>query len=203
MTKPTNKKTERHSIPSLLSRKYMKDYEASIAEFPEDKKIEFVEHLLECLDIIETYISSPTKENWGIYAKKENAFLKKYGKRLKVYRQKNMYLYYGDSRVLVEKEIYSTEEWNALRGGQQKLSPQELTSFIDLCRNLLYNERDFLLLEQSPEDEREEKSTKEKLNGTSEKQAKKGKIKREAQDKKTCLSQEQTVLLIHWIFPRK
>lgn len=203
MTKPTNKKTERHSIPSLLSRKYMKDYEASIAEFPEDKKIEFVEHLLECLDIIETYISSPTKENWGVYAKKENAFLKKYGKRLKVYRQKNMYLYYGDSRVLVEKEIYSTEEWNALRGGQQKLSPQELTSFIDLCRNLLYNERDFLLLEQSPEDEREEKSTKEKLNGTSEKQAKKGKIKREAQDKKTCLSQEQTVLLIHYLREEK
>lgn len=203
MTKPANKKIDRHSIPSLLVRKYRKDYEASIAEFPQDKKIEFVEHLMECLDIIETYISNPTKENWEIYSKKENAFLKKHGKRLKVYRQKKMYLYYGDSSVLVEKEIYSTEEWNSLRGGQQKLSPQELSSFIELCRDSLYNERDFLLLEQNPEDEREEKSSKENLNGTSEKQSKKGKVKREAQDKKTCLSQEQTVLLIHYLREEK
>lgn len=203
MTKPTNKKTERHSIPSLLSRQYMKDYEASIAEFPEDKKIEFVEHLLESLDIVEAYMSSPTKENWKIFADKENTFLKKHGKRLKIYRQKRMYLYYGDSIVLPEKGIYTTEEWNSLSREKQKLNPEEFSEFAKCCRNSLYLDRDFLLLEQSPEDEREEKSTKEKLNGTSEKQAKKGKIKREAQDKKTCLSQEQTVLLIHYLREEK
>lgn len=126
MTTSTNKKINRHSIPALLAKKYQKDYEASIAEFPLNKKIEFVEHLMECMDVIEVYLSNQTKENWKTYVKKENTFLKKHGNRLKVYRQKKMYLYYGDSSVLVEKEIYTVDEWNALREGQQKLSPQEL-----------------------------------------------------------------------------
>jgi hypothetical protein len=192
-------KIERRHIPSLLARMYMKDYEASIAEFPEDKKNDFLEHLLECLDIIEVYLSSPTKENWKIYAQKENVFLKKHGKRLKVYRQKNMYLYYGDSTLLVEKNIYTTEEWNSL-GSEQKLSPEELASFIYLCRNSLYHERDHLYLELSPDDEKEEKNTKENLSGSQNQQTiKRIKVKREAQDKLTCLSQEQTVLLIHYL----
>lgn len=192
-------KVNRRFVPSLLAKKYRQDYEASVAEFPQDKKIEFVEHLLECLDIIETYIASPTKENWKIYATKENAFLKKHGKRLKIYSQKNMYLYYGDPTVLAEKNIYTTEEWNSLDGEQQQLSPKEFASFVHYCRNILYHEREFLLLEQSPEDEREEKNANETLTGTFGKQAKKGKIKREAQDNKTCLSQEQTVLLIYYL----
>lgn len=189
-------KTNRRFVPSLLAKKYKKDFEASVAEFPEDKKIEFIEHLLECLDIIEGYTLSPTNENWKIYADKENAFLKKHGKRLKMYRQKNMPLYYGDSDLLVEKEIYSTEEWNSLSGEEQELSPKEFAIFFRYCRNYLHHRRDFLLLEQSPEDERVEKNT---LNGKAENQNKKDKIKREAQDKKTCLSQEQTALLIHYL----
>lgn len=196
MSKKVNTtKVNRRFVPSLLAKKYRQDYEASVAEFPQDKKIEFVEHLLECLDIIETYIASPTKENWGIYAKKENAFLKKHGKRLKVYRQRNMYLYYGDPTVLAEKDMYTTEEWNSLSGEQQQLSPKEFASFVHYCRNILYHERDFLLLEQSPEDEREEKNAEKNLNGTK----KKFQGKRTAQDKLTCLSQEQTVLLMYYL----
>lgn len=193
------KKINRRFIPSLLAKKYKQDYKESVAEFPEGKKIEFVEHLLECLDIIETYMSDPTKENWKTYSTKENAFLKKHGKRLKVYRQKSMYLYYGDPTVLSEKEIYTTEEWGALSGEEQVLSPEEFASFVRYCRNMLHHERDFLLLEQTPEDEQEGKNANDALTGTNGKQSKKGKIKREALDNKTSLSQEQTVLLIHYL----
>jgi len=189
-------RVERRSVPTLLARKYMKDYEASAAEFPEDKRVEFLEHLLESLDIVEAYMSSPTKENWKVFADKENAFLKKHGKRLKIYRQKRMYLYYGDSIVLCEKAIYTTEEWNSLSREKQKLNPEEFSEFAKCCRNSLYLDREFLLLEQSPEDER-----KEGLNGTFEGKGngKKRKIKRTANDNLTCLNQAQTALLIYYL----
>ena len=197
MSKQTDTpRVERHLVPSLLARKYMKDYEASAAEFPEDKRVEFLEHLLESLDIVEAYMSSPTKENWKVFADKENAFLKKHGKRLKIYRQKRMYLYYGDSIVLCEKAIYTTEEWNSLSREKQKLNPEEFSEFAKCCRNSLYLDREFLLLEQSPEDER-----KEGLNGTFEGKGngKKRKIKRTANDNLTCLNQAQTALLIYYL----
>jgi hypothetical protein len=190
--------SNRRSIPALLAREYVNDYHTALAAFPEDKKIELVDHLLECLEIIETNISSPTEEYWKIYRQKENSFLKKHGNRLKVYRQNNMYLYYGDARVLVEKEIYSTAEWNKLDSEQQSLTPQELISFIHLCKNALYNEQEFLLIKQNPQDEIADKSVKDTLNG-SENTPQRFKVKREAQDKLTCLSQEQTVLLMYYL----
>jgi hypothetical protein len=200
MSKPADTKEKgRHLIPLLLARRYRKDYEVAVAAFPRDKRVELAEHLLECLDIIESYISNPTAENWKIYAQKENLFLKKHGKRLKIYRQKNMYLYYGDNAVLIEKEIYTTKEWNALDSEQQKLSKEEFTTFIRICRSILFNERDLLLLEQNPEDETEEKNTKDPLNGAASQPLKRFNVKREAQDKLTCLSQEQTVLLMYYL----
>lgn len=197
MSKQTEVKKKRiRYVAPRLATQYQKDYEESIAEFPADKKIEFIEHLLECLDIIETYTSNPTKENWKIYAAKENAFLKKHGKRLKVYRQKRMYLYYGSSAVLAEKKIYTTEEFNSLSGEEQILSPEEFESFIFLCRNLLHFDKESLMVEQIPEDEREENNAKDYLAGGKKLHTS---IKRKSHDKFTCLSQEQTVLLMYYL----
>jgi hypothetical protein len=195
---PKAEQIDRRKVPSLLARKYMKDYEASLADFPDDKKIDFLEHLLECLDIFERYIADPTPENYMIYADKENAFLKIHGKRLKMYNQTRMYLYYGDSQVLVEKEIYTVDEWNNL-GKSQKLSSDEFVDFISLCKNSLNLERQYLWLAQTPEDEKvAEKIVKEDLSGIT--NVKDGKIKkREAQDKLTRLTQEQTVLFTRFL----
>jgi hypothetical protein len=164
-----------------------------------------LEHLLECFDIIEKYFANPTPENYKVYANKENAFLKKHGNRLKIYRQTRMYLYYGDHGLLIEKDIYTPDEWNAL-GKEQRLSADEYAEFIDLCRSRLYLECDFFLLRQNPEDERgtEEKNkpkeASEILNGSNDLPAVKGiSFKREAHDKLTSLNQEQTALLMHYL----
>ncbi|MHB8258706.1 MAG: hypothetical protein ACYDCN_00330 [Bacteroidia bacterium] len=193
---------ERNRVPAFLSRKYMQDCEASLIDFPDDKKVEFLEHLLECFDIIEKYLANPTPENYKIYANKENTFLKKHGKRLKMYQQTRMYLYYADHHVLVEKDIYTNDEWNGL-GKEQRLNADEYAEFIDLCRNRLYLERDFFLLRQSPEDERKaeeknkSKELSETLSGAS--NLKNSRIKRGAYDNMTSLSQEQTILLTHYL----
>jgi hypothetical protein len=184
----------------LLTSQFIKDYRASLADFPDNKKVELVEHILSCLDCAEIFWKNQTSADWKILADKENAFLKKHGKRLKMYKQKRMYLYYGDRHLLSEKNVYTTDEWNSLSHDKQMFSPSEYDSFFEACRRVLYNERDFLLLEQNPEDEAEERKSKEKeLQGTPDKISTKGKQKREAQDNKTYLSQEQTVLLMHYL----
>ncbi len=117
-----------------------------------------------------------------------------------------MYTYYGDSTLLVEKDIYTADEWNALGGEMQTLNPNEYADFIHLCRNSLYLERHYLLLEQSPEDEKEAEE-KDKSKGLSEplsevnilQSFKKFKGKRVPHDKKTCLNQEQTALLMYYL----
>jgi hypothetical protein len=197
------KQVDRRRVSSLLARKYMKDYETSLAEFPDNKKVEFLEHLLECLDIIEVYVTNPSTENWKAYANKENTFLKKHGKRLKMYNQNRMYLYYTNDLVLIEKDIYTTDEWNALDGDMQALRPEEFEDFIDLCRRSLYLERHYLLLQQIPEDEREENLAGKNPNFTQEKTDKRRKITRDANDKMTCLSQEQTSLLVYFLQQEK
>jgi hypothetical protein len=198
ITEPNTERVDRRQVPSLLARKYVKDYQASLVDFPDDKKIDFLEHLLECLDILSNYVVNPTSGNYKIYSDNENAFLKIHGKRLKMYNQTRMHLYYGDSQVLVEKGIYTTYEWNDL-GKRQRLSSDEFTDFIDLCKNSLYLERQHLWLAQTPEDEKvEEKTAKESLSGTS-KSKNSNKIKRESHDKRTSLSQEQTALLMYYL----
>ncbi len=195
--KSENKPINRKQVPDLLATKFIKDYTASIAKFPQDKKVEFLEHLLESFDIIEKYFANATSENYKIYANKENAFLKKHGTRLKMYRQTRMYLYYGDHGLLIEKDIYTPDEWNVL-GKEQRLSADEYAEFIDLCRSRLYLERDFFMLRQNPEDEIAEKNAKENLDGATT-NLKISKLKRTRQDKMTCLSEQQTVLLIHYL----
>ncbi|MBK7666694.1 MAG: hypothetical protein IPJ32_04695 [Sphingobacteriaceae bacterium] len=57
----------REDILIRLFNMFQEDYRASIMEFPQDKKIEFIRYLSECFDIIE----SPTAENWKIFTKKK------------------------------------------------------------------------------------------------------------------------------------
>jgi len=205
--KAVEERIDRRRIPSLLARKFIKDYEASVASFPENKKEEFLEHLLGCLDVVGNYIANPTEENYKIYADKENAFLKKHGNRLKMYRQTRMYLYFGDHGLLNEKEIYTVDEWNSYPTDKQRLSKEEFADLFHLCRNSLYLEREYLWLSQSPEDENEaEEKNKSKeavaetaqpLNGGV--QLKKGRRKRVPNDNLTSISVEQTILLVHYL----
>ncbi|MEO8759605.1 MAG: hypothetical protein ABI388_01410 [Bacteroidia bacterium] len=192
-----SKSADRRRAPDLLTEQFIKDYRASLIDFPENKKVDLLEHILTCFDLAERFWENQTDENWKTLADLDTAFLKKHGKRLKTYRQKNMYTYYGDRHLLIEKGVYTTDEWNELSREKQMFSPSEYANFFKECRRVLYLEREFLLLEQIPEDEIEEKNTKENLSGAS--KSTKGKLKREAQDRRTYLSQEQTVVLMHYL----
>lgn len=189
-------KKERRLFPMQLASKYITDYEAAANEFPEDKKIELVEHLLECLDIIEEYFEKDMdKVIWKKYADKEAVFLKKHGTRLKEYSRLNFFIYYDITICLVEKGIVTHEEFNSMAGEEeQSLSLAELKSFFWACRNALHHEEKRLLLQVEPEDEKKSKEQEGALAG----KEKRGKVKREANDKHTCLNMEQTAQLIYY-----
>ena len=196
---PYNEKPNK-PVSGLLAQKYLKDYQSSVSELPDTFKFELLSHLLDCLDLVKNYLLHESEENWKLYADKERELSKKHLDQLKVYKQKNFLLYYGDSRVLVEKEIYSTEEWNSLNPERQVLSREELFLFIELSKNMLNNYRDFELLRQHKEDI-EPENQKQGLHSNDENYIipRRSKIKREAKDKLTCLSQEQTVLLLYYL----
>lgn len=186
--KAENKTLSRSQFIPRLVTQYMSDAQEVIKEFPDKKKVAFTDHLLECLDIIEDFYQNDEKKSiWKKYAEIEKAFLEKHGKRLKLYKRKNFHYYYSSHYILAEMGIISTEQFNVLPPEEQGLSIAEMQGFIFAVRKRLNLEREFSLLEQEPEDEKEQG-----LQGASNK---KGKVKREAQDKLTCLNQEQTVLI--------
>jgi hypothetical protein len=158
MGKKTENKTLNRSqfIPRLVTQ-YMSDAQQVIKEFPDKKKVAFTDHLLECLDIIEDFYQNDEKKSiWKKYAEIEKAFLEKHGKRLKLYKRKNFHYYYSNHYVLVEMGIISTEQFNVLPSEEQGLSIAEMQDFIFAVRNRLNLDREFSMLEQEPEDEKEQ-----------------------------------------------
>lgn len=138
----------REDILIRLTNMFQEDFRASMAEFPKDKKIEFVRYLWECFDLIE----SPTTENWNMFTNKEHAFLKKHGNRLKVYNEKGMNCYFERLHLLLVKPIYTEEERSSLNAGENLLSMGEFATFFRFCRNVLTQAQNSLLPEQKPED---------------------------------------------------
>jgi hypothetical protein len=81
----------------------------------------------------------------------ENTLLKKYGRELKPYRSKKFMGYFFFDTVLPDKEIFTTEEYNALPGEQQCLSATEASTLAWHCIRLLDNELPLIMLEIEPE----------------------------------------------------
>jgi hypothetical protein len=194
---PITKKKDRRQFPMLLTSKYISDCKAAIKEFPEDKKIELVEHLLECLDMIEEYYEdNEDKAIWKKYNEKEIAFLKKHGRRLQEYKRRQIHAYYDTHISFAEKEILTQEEFeNMANAEEQSLSANEMAYFLRASRNAISIERDYLLGQQMPEDEKKITEEGETLSGVRQK----GKVKRVDGDNLTCLNRESTALLIYYL----
>jgi hypothetical protein len=192
---PSDSELPARLLPGLLATKYRRDYEEAVKGFSPRLQIELVEHLMSSLDFFENWVIEPSQENWKLIADKETAFLKKHEGRLKAYQKVGMQSYYQQDIVLAEKGIYTPEAWSKLQPEKQELTRDQQLTFIQLCRNFLFMERDFILVQQTPEDEKESLGQAKDNQATD--FARKGRIKREAKDNKTCLNHEQTVLLLY------
>ncbi len=149
--KEKNTTPQRFQLVPLLVQKFIRDYDDAVKDYDLPQQLELTDHLLGVLDLMEQYAETPDEAIWKQYRDKEDAILKKYGKTLKPYADKYFYKYFSFDIVLAEKEIYSGEEFNRLTPDEQGLTLNEKLSFIQWCRNSLYNARTFLYLQKEPE----------------------------------------------------
>jgi hypothetical protein len=201
---------------ALLATKFKKDYREAAQSFPPDRKIELYEHLIECLKIYESMLYDPSDESWDKYINLENVFHKKEGKRLKVYSEKDMTIYFGDVNAFVKKGVFTPEQWKSFEPEKKEFTIDWAMFFIGLCRGMLIMECKSIWLELPPEDELEQKTTTNldptnqqiELNGNEAKEYRieppiRNRSKREADDNMTKLNQEQSVLLLDYLISHR
>ena len=180
----------RSFIPARLAQKFYTDYKVVMKHYEIEEKIELTQYLQNLFSI---YLAEEeTKKDDIKWIKNERERLKiKFGKKYKAFRAGQLHTFLNFEIVLAEKDIYSTEEYNNLMDESQSLSDEERKAFLNYCGNALQNSLDELYLELEPESQA--------ISGVPEIKKVNGKVKREANDKRTCLSQDQTVLLMHYL----
>ncbi len=151
-----NKLPKRHLVPSLLTQRFLKDYEDTVKHFKLPQQIELTEHLLEMLGIMSEYAQKEDAKVYDNYVKLENALLSKYGKAFKPFKETQFRSYFYFQEVLVTKAVYTSEQYNNL-GDEQKLSLPETEKFIHLSKNGLHFRLDSLYLQRDPEFEPQER----------------------------------------------
>ena len=184
---------ERSSIPARLTKKFSSDYKSVMGHYKTEDQIELSKFLQGVFNI---YLSEeePTKESQKWIDAETERLKRKFGKNFAAFRFGGLYYFLHFDIVLVEKGIYTPEEFENTK--EQKLSKREESSFIRQALAVMQVHLDDLYLQSEPE-------TSIKSENVNEEKPKKGKIKREANDKRTILSQEQTVLLMHYLQQEK
>lgn len=156
------KRKERAKFPDPLPRRmlvsalldaYSKDVGHVVSDFPAEYRVELLDHMIACLDILTEYSKTPEKHIWKKYTDLEEAFLKKHKSRLQLYRIKQFMLYYWPESAIMETNIFSAAQFNSMSGEEQVLSSKEMEQFFNHARNLLFKERDMVLLNEEPEEE--------------------------------------------------
>jgi len=148
--KDTNTTTPRFQVVPLLAQQFIRDYEDSVKQYELPQQLELTEHLLHVLGLFRHYGQNEQDNPYEQYKEQEEVLLKRYGKTLKPYRDKQFYKYFDFETVLSEKDIYSEVEFNSLTSDEQGLTVNEIDQFIKVCYNSLYNAKVFLYLRMDP-----------------------------------------------------
>lgn len=183
----------RSSISSRLAQKFLNDYTAVMKHYKTGEEIELTKFLQNVFSI---YLAGEENEVAKIKWMKDEleGLRKKYGKNFKAYHSGQLHQYFHFDIVLMK--VYTTEEFNNLE--EQSLTEQERKGFLFMGNNALQHSLDELYLESEPEE-----AITSMGSTTATGKTKASKYKRGANDKHTCLSQEQTVLLIHYLKQEK
>ena len=184
---------ERSSIPARLAIKFTSDYNAVMKQYSTEDQIELSKYLQ---GVFKIYLSEEeaTKESQKWINDESERLKKKFGKNFNAFRFGGLFYFLHFDIVLVEKGIYTTEQYENIK--EQGLSKNEISTFLNQALVIMQLHLDDIYLQSEPE-------TSIRLESVNEEKLKKGKVKREANDKRTSLSQEQTVLLMFYLQQEK
>ena len=123
-TKPNKPKLSKSVFLSIAVGKEITDI---LNCYENEQKIEIIDHLLLTFDDLLSYFKSRDTEVYKRYADRELTLLKKYGKNFKPFSHKSMYKLFDFSTVLLEKDYYTSEEYNKFFNNEGELTESDLT----------------------------------------------------------------------------
>jgi hypothetical protein len=179
--------TPRHQMVALLAQKFASEYKEVMQHYQPEQQLELTEHLLLILSFLKHCVSGNESETYPELVAKENLLLTKYGKLLEPYKNAHFEKYFDTDIVLTEKDIITTEEFNRLPSTEQGLSFNETLDFVKICSNVLYKEREFLILRKAPSLNVKDDTVKELLT-----------VKQEADNSKEFTKARQ-LLTLHYL----
>jgi len=137
----------RYQYSLALAQRFIKEYDDLLKDYSHELQLVITEHLLDILELIDEYVATDNDEYYKTYQISEDKFLKKYGSQLKSYAAKAFYRYFQFDLVLVEKDIITSEAFNAMTGEEQTLTLNDKKQFLSTCKNVLYQQKHYLYLE--------------------------------------------------------
>lgn len=149
------------TVSIALARKFNNDYKSVMEKYAPDLQLAITSHLEQ---VLKSYLESPEHGYKEIY-EAEMVLFEKYGSAMKHYSDMQFHKYFQPDIVLAEKEIFSTEEWNSLIDGQQEVSGEEMTEFINLILGQIGLSRRFMLLNRQLDDATVPKEKQKKEEG--------------------------------------
>jgi hypothetical protein len=141
----------RDQAVTLLVKRFIKDYRSATIHYELPEKLELTEHLLFALDLIFIHAYTDNENIYSYYLELEDELLRKYRKTFKPYLVQQFFRYFWFDEVLTEKEIYTPEAFYNLEPEWRRLSVEEITDFIEQCRDFLYYARAIIYLQLEPE----------------------------------------------------
>lgn len=186
---------DRESVPARLAMKFADDCEKVMKHYTIEEQLELYKYLRE---LFRMYLegTESTKENLKWMEDEIERLQRKLGQNYKHFMFGGILKYLVFDFLLATKDIYTREEFNTLKGGEQILSASEKAMFLDLAMRVIKTSITDLYLQSPPEGEAALKGKEEEKTETI---RSKGKIKREREDNLTRLNQEQTTLLVHFL----
>jgi hypothetical protein len=141
----------RDQVVPLLAQRFMKDYRNAIMHYELPEKLELTDHLWFALDLIFIHAHTNNENIYSYYLELEDELLRKYRKTFKPYLVQQFFQYFWFDEVLIEKEIYSQEAFYRLEHEWRRLSVEEITDFVEHCRDFLNHARVLIYLKMEPE----------------------------------------------------
>ena len=146
-----NTSITRDQAVTLLVKRFIQDYRNAIMHYELPEKLELTDHLLFALDLIFLQAHTNNDDIYSYYLELEDELLRKYRKTFKPYLVQQFFRYFWFEEVLLEKEIYSQEAFYSLEPEWRRLSVEEITDFVEQCRDFLHYARTMIYLQMEPE----------------------------------------------------
>ena len=143
----------RKKIAEALIGIFQKEYAQLMESCPPAMQVELTEHLSVIMFQLIRYTNlGAISDIFETVDAAEELLLRKYGKQLVPYRNMDFPGYFKLDTVLLERKVFSAEQYDALPEDSKALQPKEAVYFANTCMETLEKARINLMLEAEPQD---------------------------------------------------